>query len=142
MTEVVLPYLNDPKFKILQSMAKLAGVNIGTTWEGASYFNESREGWVYVAKTVYAPSHLYPSKDPFGLTRVRRRLPDLLCFILNNLKLQCFELEEHLEDAVGLTEKDLKRLDKAVTVMKVGFKIMKKVAKQKEKESARLKEVA
>jgi hypothetical protein len=50
----------------------------------------------------------------------------------NDLRFTCHELEEliaSVEGEEGWTEKDLKRLDKAVTVMKVGFKIFKKVLK-------------
>lgn len=50
----------------------------------------------------------------------------------NNLRFTCHELEELIgEGWDDLTEKDRKRLDKAVTVMKVGFKIMKKVLKSR-----------
>ena len=52
------------------------------------------------------------------------------------LKSECSDLERLIavvtEDCqiYGLTDKDLKRLDKAVTVMKVGMKIVKKVARR------------
>lgn len=43
------------------------------------------------------------------------------------LRFHCELLEEILEaNAQGLSDKTLKRSDKAVTVMKVGFKILKK----------------
>ena len=54
--------------------------------------------------------------------------------IYKNLRHNCMELEELIEYAEkmgGLDAKALKRLDKAVTVMKVGFKIMKKATKKK-----------
>jgi len=49
------------------------------------------------------------------------------------LRKACSRLEKLLQritdaDDRALTDKDLKRLDKAVTVMKVGFKIVKKVS--------------
>lgn len=45
-----------------------------------------------------------------------------------NLRLDCADLEELLGASPSdLTAKDLKRLDKAVTVMKVAFKIVAKV---------------
>lgn len=47
------------------------------------------------------------------------------------LRFHCERLEEILEDNTqGLTDKALKRSDKAVTVMKVGFKILKKALKK------------
>lgn len=52
----------------------------------------------------------------------------------NDLRFTCHELEEliaSVEGDPGWSEKDLKRLDKAVTVMKVGFKILKKVLKSR-----------
>lgn len=42
------------------------------------------------------------------------------------LRSECAGLEELIERG-DLTEQDVMRLDKAVTVMKVGFKIVKKV---------------
>jgi hypothetical protein len=48
-----------------------------------------------------------------------------------NLRLDCADLEELLGSLPSdLTAKDLKRLDKAVTVMKVGFKIVAKVLRK------------
>ena len=40
------------------------------------------------------------------------------------------ELEHLIADGEGLSEQDLKRLDKAVTVIKVGFKLVKLVLKK------------
>ncbi len=48
--------------------------------------------------------------------------------VYNEMRSQCSALEELIE-AGDFTEKELKRLDKAVTVMKVGFKMLKKVIK-------------
>lgn len=63
----------------------------------------------------------------------------LATVIYNNLRCDCVELEELIEHATAagtLTEKELKRLDKAVTVMKVGFKIVKKVLKHERSRAA------
>jgi hypothetical protein len=50
--------------------------------------------------------------------------------LYRGLRVHCCDLEELIESASGtFTEKELKRLDKAITVMKVGFKIMKKVTR-------------
>lgn len=47
------------------------------------------------------------------------------------LRFHCERLEELLEaNAGGLNDKALKRSDKAVTVMKVGFKILKKAIRK------------
>lgn len=57
---------------------------------------------------------------------------DQMRSLYTNLRFECAELEmliERGEKRGLLTEKELKRLDKAVTVMKVGFKILKKVAR-------------
>lgn len=54
-----------------------------------------------------------------------------------NLRFECADLEAIIADAKGLTEKDLKRLDKAVTVMKVAFKIVAKVLRQYGHETGR-----
>lgn len=43
-----------------------------------------------------------------------------------DLRKACHRLEKRIGKA-GLSEKELKRLDKAITTMKVGFKIAKKV---------------
>lgn len=48
------------------------------------------------------------------------------------LRFHCERLEEILEaNAEGHSDKALKRSDKAVTVMKVGFKILKKAIKKR-----------
>lgn len=44
-----------------------------------------------------------------------------------DLRRDCIGIEELIERSSDLTPDDLKRLDKAVTVMKVGFKMVKKV---------------
>jgi hypothetical protein len=50
--------------------------------------------------------------------------------LYRGLRVHCCDLEELIDrDPAAFTEKELKRLDKAVTVMKVGFKIMKKVVR-------------
>jgi hypothetical protein len=55
-----------------------------------------------------------------------------------DLRSTCAALEIAIENNDnGFSEKDLKRLDKAITVMKVGFKIMKKaLAKSKTQNAA------
>lgn len=50
--------------------------------------------------------------------------------LYQNLRADCAELEEMIAKDSSFTTQDLKRLDKAVTVMKVGFKIMKKALKK------------
>ena len=141
MTEYHLPYEYDSKYKTFVGMAALAGATVKKNWRGASLFDETGNGWVYVGSTDSTPSRIYPSRDPSGLTQYKGRpSKDLLSFLVDSFKAQCSELEEYLEDGIGLSDKDLKRLDKAVTVMKVGFKIMKKVALKKE--LTQLKEVA
>ncbi len=48
------------------------------------------------------------------------------------MRFHCERLEEILEaNAQGLNDKTLKRSDKAVTVMKVGFKILKRAIKKR-----------
>lgn len=48
------------------------------------------------------------------------------------LRFHCARLEELLEtNPSGMDEKALKRSDKAVTVMKVGFKILKKAMRKR-----------
>ena len=57
---------------------------------------------------------------------------DMLRAAYSNLRWECAELEAYIEQMGFLhTEHDLKRLDKAVTVMKVGFKILKQVARKR-----------
>ena len=53
--------------------------------------------------------------------------------VYNELRNQCATLEELIE-AGDFTEKELKRLDKSVTVMKAGFKMLKKVIKRQQTE--------
>jgi hypothetical protein len=58
---------------------------------------------------------------------------DLMWASYASLRFECSELEALIEvtETRGLlTEKDRMRLDKAVTVMKVGFKMLKKVARK------------
>ena len=60
------------------------------------------------------------------------------------LRQACIDIEELMEEHEGggvLTEKELKRLDKGVTVMKVGFKLIKKAIKARSLKIL-LKEVA
>lgn len=52
---------------------------------------------------------------------------DAVLHTYQNMRLDCIELEELIGNGEGLSEKDLKRLDKAVTVIKVGFKLIKMV---------------
>ena len=50
--------------------------------------------------------------------------------IYSSTRLDIMELEHLIADGEGLSEQDLKRLDKAVTVIKVGFKLVKLVLKK------------
>jgi hypothetical protein len=66
--------------------------------------------------------------------------------IYARLRNDCIELETILEKASqgnsSVSERNLKRLDKSVTVMKVGFKIMKKaIRKINEERKPQLKSV-
>ncbi len=61
--------------------------------------------------------------------------------VYNEMRDQCSALEE-LIDTGNFTEKELKRLDKAVTVMKVGFKMLKKVIKVRLRQVEERKEAA
>lgn len=55
-----------------------------------------------------------------------------------NLRLDCTALEEFLgSNPDGMSEKDLKRLDKAVTVMKVAFKLIARVLRRHGYDSSR-----
>ena len=91
----------------------------------------------------WSPRPLYPSvPEPVHKPRddkgrwVPEQKDELAVSQYNSLRFTCHELEElisSVEGEDGWTEKDLKRLDKAVTVMKVGFKILKKVLKSRAK---------
>lgn len=60
-------------------------------------------------------------------------VPDTTDEAYETLRRTCNGLEHLLEhNAEGLSDKALKRMDKAITVMKVGFKIMKKAIKKTE----------
>lgn len=63
---------------------------------------------------------------PAALKPETARTADLLT-VYKMLVTGCVELELMLADGSGLTPKDTKRLDKSVTVIKVGFKVIKKV---------------
>ncbi len=70
---------------------------------------------------------LFPNTGPTKFPPVREAL---LTAHYNDLRWTCHQLEELLsvaESDPDFSEKDVKRLDKAVTVMKVGFKLVKKV---------------
>lgn len=68
-----------------------------------------------------SPDPQFPDEGDGTVDRMRS--------IYTNLRFECAELET-LIGANQFSEQDLKRLDKAVTVMKVGFKILKKVARK------------
>lgn len=70
-----------------------------------------------------------PKKDsPAGVNDSPSAGEKALLLIYGDLRLDCDQLEEMLgAPSSDLTEKDLKRLDKAVTIIKVGFKLIKKV---------------
>jgi hypothetical protein len=53
---------------------------------------------------------------------------DMLLSAYRTLRLDAHDLEELIgSNPDGLTEQDLKRLDKALVLMKAGFKVVKKV---------------
>jgi hypothetical protein len=86
-----------------------------------------------------------PPRDKKGRFIPKSQIDGLAIDQYNNLRFTCHELEELIsvvEDHPDWSEKDLKRLDKAVTVMKVGFKIMKKVLKSRAKRSVHQMESA
>lgn len=65
-------------------------------------------------------------RRPWSAARV-----DVLAQTYSDLRQNCIDLEEIIASSQTgdseLSEEDLKRLDKAVTVMKVSFKLVKKV---------------
>jgi len=74
-----------------------------------------------------------PAKDPVPDRDETKPTPteDRLRRDYANLRLDCADLEELLGSTnTDLTGKDLKRLDKAVTVMKVAFKLIAKVLRR------------
>lgn len=73
-------------------------------------------GWT----STHAPGCPHGSPTPSGEVR------SLLTAYVD-LRRDCIAIEELIERSSDLTADDLKRLDKAVTVMKVGFKMVKKV---------------
>ncbi len=68
----------------------------------------------------HAPDCVFRAKPPNADARA------LLASYVD-LRRDCIAIEELIERGGELTPEDLKRLDKAVTVMKVGFKMVKKV---------------
>jgi hypothetical protein len=69
----------------------------------------------------YTPPVDYPNRDKPTETE-QRLLRDY-----QNLRLDCAALEELLgSDTIELSEKDRAEIDKAVTLMKVGFKMIKR----------------
>ena len=52
----------------------------------------------------------------------------LACY--TDLRRDCIAIEEMLGRGEGMSPEDLKRIDKAVTVMKVGFKMVKRVLRK------------
>ncbi len=79
--------------------------------------NYYRQPWTPPAKE---PEREKPTKEEDRLYRD-----------YSNLRLDCIALEEFLgSDPHGMSEKDLKRLDKAVTVMKVAFKLIARVLRR------------
>jgi hypothetical protein len=89
-------------------------------------------------ETWYPPA---PSRKPKRVVEPDPQTPDAqfpdeadgtvdrMRSIYTNLRFECAELE-HLIGAGQFSEQDMKRLDKAVVLMKVGFKILKKVARK------------
>ena len=66
---------------------------------------------------------------PHCVFRARVPSADQRCLLAAyvDLRRDCIAIEELIEHSSDFTSDDLKRLDKAVTVMKVGFKMVKKV---------------
>lgn len=76
------------------------------------------------------PKPLPPKPTPEEEARTTFRIR------INRVKKECIRLEELIENATlveALSLKDLKRLDKAVTLIKVGLKIAKKATKEDNK---------
>lgn len=75
--------------------------------------------------------------NPFDRTRVgapATTQESIMASTYMNLRAECIGLEEQLaalqNDSDEFSGHDLSELDKAVTVMKVGFKLMKRVLKK------------
>jgi hypothetical protein len=89
-----------------------------------------------VSKPVAWPTPPDGPTDP--VSSLRRRYLEL--------RASCHELEAALGSVLpgtgGLTAKDIKRLDKAVTVMKCGFKLAKKALKRPAAATPGLRRVA
>lgn len=75
----------------------------------------------------YNPWRYVPKVDP--LPPKKKEETDILAMTYQNLRIDGIELEELIGGAKHLSDRDRKRLDKAVTVMKVGMKLIKKVLK-------------
>ena len=61
-----------------------------------------------------------------AVTWAKRDMVELLA-IYTELRSDCIALERLIDESDSLIDEDLQRLDKAVTVMKVGYKMAKKV---------------
>ena len=86
---------------------------MSSPWHGTERVPTPKPGW----------PHPKPAPEP-------TKESALLLETYKSLRLDCIELEELIGNGRGLSDKDLKRLDKAVTVMKVSFKIVKKVLRR------------
>lgn len=96
-------------------------------WGGGGYYEKPREPQ---PGDIERPQReLFPNRDKTKFPPIKDQMA---ITIYSNLRHEVHDLEcliESVADDPGWTEKDLKRLDKAVTVMKAGFKIMKKALK-------------
>jgi hypothetical protein len=94
-------------------------------WGGERWYPEGppapRKPKRIVEPGPQTPDPQFPDEGDETVDRMRE--------IYTNLRFECAELEA-LIGANSWSEQDLKRLDKAVTVMKVGFKMLKKVARK------------
>lgn len=82
---------------------------------------------------VYVPKPNQPKQPPAEVENLARTY----C----NLRQDCVEMEELLAaDPPALADKDRKRLDKAVTVMKVSFKLVAKVLRKHGYDTSRHRE--
>lgn len=64
------------------------------------------------------------------MSRYAKKYEGELGRVYGVLRNACVDLEQLIEANNGLTKKELMRFDKAVVVMKVGFKIMKKALRK------------
>lgn len=82
--------------------------------------------------SIERPQHeIFPNKGPTKFPPVKDQL---LLENYKNLRFETHEIEEIIAAAEidpDFSEQDIKRLDKAVTVMKAGFKMLKKAIRKR-----------